>query len=459
MSIQSSSTLIHLFGRHAFSNILTRIDTRFRKTSSITIALSLLIAVSAYSKNDHFEDPPALQASDVLPDTLLEGPYHKIHDDVPVIRYGYQFTLDTNHGEMIVWSKALLHARVRELAAIEKLNDVSQTQAFITSITEAAKNPIMGSWKIATKPVSTLKGLPSGASRYLKGSFYRIKKTRSDISETAAEMTKKKDEKEKKEKSVDSISKQATKATSDASKEHLGFNKAKRAWAKRMKVDPYSENEVLQKALERIAWATSLGSFAADVSIPSYAPLNYANEVQNLVWETPPIELERQNGERLRIAGIDEQIINDFHDHPHYKITTKTAIALTIEKLEGVKGLSLLLEVVLAANDKYEATMMINLSAILSNYHELQTPLERIEIKRGMIAAIDQNDTLILPVAIEYLHWTPLAQEIADDDTLKSEHRELWITGRVSPNSLEQLTNRGWETSENCFELFLAKER
>ena len=75
-----------------------------------------------------------------------------------------------------------------------------------------------------------------------------------------------------------------------------------------------------------------------------------------------------------------------------------------------------------------------------------------------MITAIDQDDTLVFPAAIEYLHWTPVALEIAEDKVFGNGRRELWITGDVSPHALNQLTELGWETRENCFDHFLAQE-
>ncbi len=431
----------------------------------LAVVQSLGILSTTYSSNDRFEEPPTLRANDILPDSLLSGPNHDVRDEVPVVRYGYHFTLDTKHGEIEVWSKNTLNRQIRELAAIEKLNDISQTKAFVTSITEAAKNPLMGAWKIATNPESTIKGIPSGATRYLKGAYYKIRKGSADVTEIVAEVSENvadigsKKPKEEQSSSMESLAEQASEATSDATKEHLGFNKAKRDWAKRMKVDPYSENVILQQSLERIAWATAIGSFAADTSIPSYDPLDYANEVQDLVWDTPPLELERQNDERLRKIGISEESIREFHGHSSYRASTKTALTFELNKLDGVNGLDQILDVVLEASESHETTMMVELVSLLSNYHESELPLDRIEITRGLITAIDTEGTTILPIAIEYLHWTPVAEEIAADALFAKKSKELWITGNVSDVSRERLAELGWETTESCFEYFQRKKQ
>ena len=424
------------------------------KVISLTLTV-LVIASRGSTAPDNFEPPPVFEATNILPESLRIGPNHKVNEKVPVQRFGYQFTLSTNRGEIGVWGKDTLKIKVSELAAIEKLSEISQTRAFAKSISAAAKDPVMKAWNVASRPVSTIKGLPGGAGRYLKGAFYKARKTTRVIAKSLSNMGR---PQEGRDPSQETLTQQAAKATRDASKGHLGFNKAKRRWAKRLKVDPYLDNPELQKGLDRIAWATALGSFAADYTLPSYAPLSYSNKVQDAVWETPPIELERQNDERLKNAGIEEKLIQEFHEHASYSITSKTAISLAIASMDGVQGRTQIIEVVLGASDRFEAVMMLKICAILSNHHELDTPLDRIEIKRGMITAIDQDDTLVFPVAIEYLHWTPLALEIAEDKVFENGRRELWITGDVSPHARNQLTELGWETQENCFERFLAQE-
>ena len=53
--------------------------------------------------------------------------------------------------------------------------------------------------------------------------------------------------------------------------ELLGYNRAKREYAKAFSVNPYSDNPVLQKSLKRLAGAGFFGSFAASAAIPGGA--------------------------------------------------------------------------------------------------------------------------------------------------------------------------------------------
>lgn len=400
----------------------------------------------ALGQSDEFEKVPTFKASGLIQHDLLESPYYTIHENVKMTRYGYQFAIERNGETTQVWSKELLLMRIQEFSAIEKLNEISKTEAFIYSLKVAAKNPIMSAVTLVKKPVTTIKGLPSGVSRYLKGKFYFARKTTSQISDEVRDLENEEDD--------ESITDKATRITNDASKEHLGYNKAKRLWARRLNVDPYSDNKELQSALERIAWATSIGFFAADAAIPGNDIISYTNNVRNIVWNTPAIELELQNDKRLKKVNLDSEIIKDFHEHPYYRLSDKTAISLDFETLNGIKNLSSLMEIVLGANDIYEGRMIVNLMKILRKYHRLKTPIQKIEIRRGVATAIDEDGILIFPIVIEHIYWTELVSEISRNKELNHPKRELWISGDATQTSIEQLGMLDWPVTQNCFALF-----
>jgi hypothetical protein len=422
------------------------------------VFLTALVSSPVYILGNSYEEPPYFTASEILPPEVLEGPHHKVGDSVAVVRYGYQFELETETDRQVVWSKSLLQRRIQEAEAIAKLSEISQTKAFITSLRVAAEDPLMAAWSVAKRPVATIKELPSGATRYFKGKFYWVKKSSEEVSEKTMEVAAKAKDIGTGESefipATEELSKEATEAAYNASKRHLGFNKAKREWAKRMKVDPYSDNQELQLALERIAWATSLGSFAADTVIPSYSALDYAADLNNAVWETAPIELEQQNDERLKAANIEGEVILAFHDHDQFKISEKTAISMVVEKLDGVGGLSDFLKTILGAGDQTETSMMIKVAAILGRYHEAIIPLARIEIRRGMITAIDDTGKFILPVAVDHLYWTQTAREVAGDPIFDHPEKEVWVSGRVSRVTFKRLRELNWVCREKCFGMF-----
>ena len=423
----------------------------------VILLTAVFVAPWFFSGAESFEDPPVLSADGILEEDLMQSPVHSVGKSVNIVRYGYQFELTTEAGIQDVWSKAVLIKRIQEANAIAQLKEIGQTEAFIQSITTAAKNPIMNAYSVVSRPVETVKGLPSGASRYFKGKLYWIKKSKAEVSTKTKEYAGKiKDIGTNPSDSMADVSEmteEAKTAAYDATKEHLGYNKAKRTWAKRLNVHPYSDNPELHEALERIAWATSLGSFAADYTIPSYDVLNYADDIKNTVWETAPIELEQQNDARLKEAGIDEEVILAFHDHDQYNISAKTAIAMVVEQLNDVEGISSLVETILGAEDHSESVMMLKIAAVLQKYHSEVNPLLGLEVRRGMITANDTQGNMILPVAVDYLYWTSTAHEVASDKEFDHPKKQVWLTGQISRHAMDRLNNLDWEIKENCLDL------
>ncbi|MBK1877612.1 hypothetical protein [Pelagicoccus mobilis] len=418
-------------------------------TAALTLLSACLTSFAQASQQD-FEAAPTIPAEQILSSYEMQTEYHSVGPEVKVKDYGYTFSLKTKQGEADIWSRDLLDERIRETIAIDALNEVSQTEAFTNALTQALKNPVAGAWQVATQPVSTVKKLPGRSYRYFKGTFFGVKKTSTQATETVNETVKKNTGKSDEPK--EPIQQQATQAASGASKELLGFNKAKRAWAKKLNVNPYSDNPYLMETLDRVAWASSFGSLVVDVAVPSLGPLGYVNDVQNIVWDTPSVELELQNDERLKKAEIDKKVVHDFHTNPIYLLNEKTEIALATEAFIGAEGLDQLIDITLAAEDRFDARMMVKVTRILNHYHHTQAPLKSIEIKRGMLAAYDQNGALILPVAVEYLHWTSDVQEAAEDESFASENRQLWVTGELTEKTQEQLNKRGWKFVENSLQ-------
>ncbi|MDB4385553.1 hypothetical protein N9Z12_05840, partial [Opitutaceae bacterium] len=77
------------------------------KAISLTLTV-LVIASRGSTAPDNFEPPPVFEAANILPESLRVGPYHEVNEQVPVYRFGYQFTLSTNRGEVGVWGKDTL---------------------------------------------------------------------------------------------------------------------------------------------------------------------------------------------------------------------------------------------------------------------------------------------------------------------------------------------------------------
>jgi hypothetical protein len=61
----------------------------------------------------------------------------------------------------------------------------------------------------------------------------------------------------------------------------------------------------------------------------------------------------------------------------------------------------------------------------------------------------DRDGELLLPLAIDYLAWTPQMQRFFDHPSIAGPRRTLLVTGSISLRSQRELTARGWSLVPN----------
>ncbi len=417
------------------------------KASLFLLIAILILLLSSLSYGDTYETPPVFQATDILPHELLSSEYHTVADEVEIYRYGYLFSMQTEAGTELVLGEDLLQKRVQEAAAIARLDGVTKTEAFITSLTEAAKSPLYSALGVVTRPVSTIKGLPEGATRYLQGKLFRVRQTIGTVKEKTEEITD-----DSYELNTEETLDEATVKARELARSQIGYNDAKRQWAKRLNVDPYSTNPALIRVLDRVAVASSLGSFAVDYYMPGNDVLGYINQAESLVWDASPDEIRSRNDKELRSLGISSDLIEAFHDHALYYLSDKITIVESMKTLMELRGLEDLLLVVLGAEDPYETALILKTLKMLTLYHEERSELDAIVIEGGMIAAVEPGGRLVFPLAIDYLFWTDLAEQIADELQDKYPLKLLMLSGQISDRASRELADRFWVVYSNSLE-------
>src|SRR5207249_1594200 len=97
----------------------------------------------------------------------------------------------------------------------------------------------------------------------------------------------------------------------------FGYNQARREWAKKLEIDPYTTNPVLRPLLDNAASAMFAGNFAISLTVGAVAaPLQYASEfettVRDSVWNQPPVDLAKSNEEKLLRIGVARDAVRAF---------------------------------------------------------------------------------------------------------------------------------------------------
>lgn len=429
-----------------------------RQPRSIT-ALTVLLAtagIAATAQDAGYETPPVLKAADLVDKSLLSGPHHQVDPEARNDGFMNHFTIRSDFGDFEAESEELLAIRVREVAALAKLVEISKTDAFADALARSVARPVTAVKNVVTDPVGTAKALPEGLNKKFKGLYYRAKKTGRKVkeevqeeleddppSETAGEKT------GAAETGAEEPS--GTDKTVDTVKKYAGWNSAKRQLAQSLQIDPYSTNPVLQAELDRLASAAFAGGLTFKLAMPSVSGLSVVEDVNSLVWNTPPEELERLNDKALKSMGIDAATRFAFFDNRRFTLSLETRLVEALKRMSPTAGRGALIDVAASVETELEARFFAGAADLLAGYHTGVGPLSELvvagndEIGR-VLAANAEGGALVVAVPVDYLIWQPGMESRGPLSAYPK--RELWVTGSVSPRAKKELGARGWAVKE-----------
>src|ERR1700750_484681 len=136
-------------------------------------AVLLLTALSLHGQGvtlptlSEYEELPELKASEILRDTILNGPHHKVREEVTTGSGANRFTIESHFRIFTAEGNAMLVRRVDEINAIARLKDVSKTDEFKEALKKAAMKPVNTAKAIVTDPVKTLSSVPKGLKKFM----------------------------------------------------------------------------------------------------------------------------------------------------------------------------------------------------------------------------------------------------------------------------------------------------
>src|ERR1044072_7841578 len=136
-------------------------------------ALSFFTALSLHGQElaqpaiPDYEELPELKASEILRDTILNGPNHKVREEVPTESGANRFTIDSHFGIFTADGNAMLVRRIDEINAIARLKEVSKTDQLTEALKKAAMKPGNTGKALVTDPVKTISAIPKGLKKFM----------------------------------------------------------------------------------------------------------------------------------------------------------------------------------------------------------------------------------------------------------------------------------------------------
>lgn len=398
-----------------------------------------------------FETPPTLRAADILEPALLAGPHFTVDSTVRNGGYLNHFVIHSDYGDFEAHGRTMLGIRLKEVAALARIADISKTDVFLKSAKDATVGiviePVKAAEGITRDPIGTVTRLPRGIGRLLSSYAAQGGQAAESVSTAAGSIAKSRDSSE----AVNDLGDTGRGAV----KSVLSVSSAERRWAKQLGTDPYSTNTVLRKAVEDIAWFDRIGSLAPGLAgVPSIPGASHLVRAHEIAWEDPR-DIRARTRERLVAMGIPATTMDAFLEKSAFTPTHQLDLLASLDALDGVPGRDALLEQAIDKKSEAEIWFHLDSARLLTTIHNAGPGISEILAGLKLTLALSTDNRLIAALGVDHLVWTEDIDRIARQYTeLLAAHPnctgEIWLTGTVSKRAREELAAIGWQVREQA---------
>jgi hypothetical protein len=399
----------------------------FATAALLVVIIGSRLCGSAALGQTVFDPPEVRAAADVVPPALLAGPHYRVAPTVRTFTFMNQYSVSSDYGAFAAPSDARLRRLVREIAAIAELQKIHQSDAFAKATVEAGKGVIQGAQQLIENPVATIGAVPEAVFSI----FGRV-------SEAAKRGGRSKYE--------DGVAQNL-----------LAVSSFKREYAQKLDIDVYSTNEVLQKELNSVAWASAAGNLTLGAAsmVTGAAALQVASglrsldQAKNIVNALPATELSRRNREALRQMRVPDQVADRFLQNPLLSPRHQTVIVEAMKTLRGIPGRTAFIQYAARADSEDAAVLFQEMAELLAAYHQSVMPIQRLDIYLNVPVAYTGKGSAVILLPIDRLLWTERTSRIAAGlartlpKPLPVQHLEVWMTGDASDRAREGLQQLG----------------
>jgi len=404
--------------------------TGVRRIFALYVGLTLVCYLATLANG--YEAAQTLQASKFLPAELRSGANFRVDEKISNDGYLNTYHINSKFGTFTAVSTAMLRKRIGEVNALVVMEKVKGTTEFTNALAKAGSDALGSAKNLVTHPVDTLSGAASGlGAAFRRASDSLTGPKRSDSEESRV-------------------------------KDLIGFARTKRDYAYQFGVDVYSDNKVLQDRLDEITWAGYGGSMtlsAALAAVPGGAGVVVSvvttNRLLNdLFRTTPPVDLRRMNGEKLKAMGVNAEIADAYLNNGSFSPREQTLLVYALDEMKGVENRAAFILFAMATPNRNIAFFRERTAEMYAGYHKAVSSVSSFVSLGELAAGRIGSGALVFCAPLDYLVWTePMAKFITAANKIIDEagpkEKQLWVTGSLSAEARKEMESRGWKVQEN----------
>jgi hypothetical protein len=383
-----------------------------------TLLLGTLIGYPAFGQPKGSEQPPAFPAASLLPAEMQAGTSYKIKDPVSVDGMFYSFDVWSRYGWYNPQSLDMLRIRLAEIRALDALTAMQQDPLFLEGVGEQMGGTIQSTVNAVRNPFTTLAEIPLGL-----GKFGRQVKAKAQEHDTLPD------------ENIRGI-----------------HSEAKRRLAVSLGVDPYTDNQPLQNALNDVATNKNRGALMTRVGtafIPAVGPALSAAHLnkglQGRLASMTSAELQQETRRNLTDLGVPGEQVERFMSNPGYTPTKRAAISDAIAGLRGVSGVQDYIRLIQQVPTPEVAHFYQRRIQLAEAFHRSARQLDKMVAVGATPVFVDGEGTTVISAPLDYVYWNDDLAERVQHVKSKIGDRDcvLYITGIASDLAKRNLEAAG----------------
>lgn len=390
-----------------------------------------------------FEKPPVFQASQVLPPSMLQGDLFRVRESAPSDGFLVHFTLDTNYGEIKCHGLNELAERLNEINAIKILAETSRTDLFAEGLKRSVEAPIDAVKNIVEDPEESLRKAPATI-----GHFFQ--KVGSSLSNASDKVEDKWEHRDKNQDSSEMLN-DAGKGLGKSAKSIAGFDKAKLDCARKLGVNPYSDNALLQAEMEKVTWAffagglpLRLGSSAVSGGASMALTATKTVGLPEDIYDITPGELLLRDREMMEAMGASDALIERMFLNSNLSISQRHSIVSALSKLPA-KGDRLTVVGLAASCASPEQSRYLNQVLTKLAIQHKKKPYAALTSVVRMPAGVTSDGVVEIVAPVDYISWTPKIANFARSPKMPQVRYRALVYGKISPTAKAGFEAAKWE--------------